>query len=66
MQVAARCRELGISDRFAPGLELQWRHRGYDNLLARRKNELRKMAQARIASIEQKAIVQIETSCLDA
>jgi hypothetical protein len=47
-------------------LELQWRHRGYDNLLARRKNELRKMAQARIASIEQKAIVQIETSCLDA
>jgi hypothetical protein len=29
-QVAARCRELGIPDRFAPSLSLHWRHRGYD------------------------------------
>jgi hypothetical protein len=28
-QVAARCRELGIPDRFAPSLELNWRHRGW-------------------------------------
>jgi hypothetical protein len=65
-QVAARCRELGIPDRFAPNLSLNWRHRGYDNLIGRRKDELRRMAQTQIAAIEQKAIVGIETSCLDA
>ena len=64
--VAARCRELGIPDRFAPSLKLVWRARGYDNLIDRRKAELRRMAQTRIAAEEQKAIVEIETSCLDA
>jgi hypothetical protein len=65
-KVAARCRELGIPDRFAPNLSLGWRHRGYDNLIAKRKTELRRMAQTQITAIEQKAIVEIETSCLDA
>jgi hypothetical protein len=65
-QVAARCRELGIPDRFGPNLSLNWRHRGYDNLIGRRKDELRRMAQTQIAAIEQKAVVEIETSCLDA
>jgi hypothetical protein len=65
-QVAARCRELGIPDRFAPSLSLDWRHRGYDNLLDRRKAELRRMAQTQITAIETRAIVEIETSCLDA
>jgi hypothetical protein len=64
--VAARCRELGIPDRFSPSLKLVWRARGYDNLVDQRKAELRRMAQTRIAAEEQKAIVQIETSCLDA
>jgi hypothetical protein len=65
-QVAARCRELGIPDRFAPSLSLQWHNRGYDNLLDKRKAELRRMAKAQIAAIERKAIVAIEVSCLEA
>lgn len=65
-QVAARCRELGIPDRFAPGLELKWYARGYDNSIEKRKRELRDMATTRIEAIEQKAIVEIELSCLEA
>jgi hypothetical protein len=65
-QVRARCRQIGIPDRFAPSLALKWRHRGYDNLLPERRAELRRMAQTAIAAQEQKAIVQIGLSCLDA
>jgi hypothetical protein len=64
--IAARCRELGIPDRFAPGLELVWHTRGYDNSIQRRKTELRVMAETQIAAIERKAFVEIEASCLDA
>jgi hypothetical protein len=65
-QVAARCRELGIPDRFAPSLSLGWRHRGYGNLLKQRREELRTMAKTRIAAIEAKARTEIELSCLQA
>jgi hypothetical protein len=65
-QVAARCRELGIPERFAPGLTVDWRHRGYENLIEKRRSELRRMAQTRIAAIEQKAITEIEISSLKA
>jgi hypothetical protein len=65
-QIAARCRELGIPDRFAPSISLDWHHRGYDNAIARRRQELRLMAETQIEAIEQKAIVQIELSCLEA
>ena len=65
-QVAARCRELGIPKRFAPSLDLDWHHRGYDNAVERRRKELRHMAETQVAAIEQKAIVQIELSCLEA
>jgi hypothetical protein len=65
-QIKARCREIGIPDRFAPALVLNWRNRGYDNLIKERREELRKMATTAIAAQEQKAIVQIELSCLDA
>jgi hypothetical protein len=63
---AARCRELGIPDRFAPSLNLVWSARGYDNSIDRRKAELRRMAQAQICAVEQKAFVEIERSCHDA
>ncbi len=46
--VAARCRDLGIPDRFAPSLSLGWRARGYDNAVAKRRAELRRMAETRI------------------
>ena len=65
-QIAARCGELGIPERFAPSISLEWHHRGYDNALATRRAELRLMATTQIEAIEQKAIVQIELSCLEA
>jgi hypothetical protein len=65
-KVAKRCRELGIPDRFAPSLRLQWAHRGYDNQVESRRRELRDIAKSKIAAIEAKAITEIETSCLAA
>src|SRR5262249_30751833 len=65
-QVAARCRELGIPDGFAPSLQLRWNHRGYANLMDKCRSELRTMAKTRIAAIEQKAITEIGLSCLKA
>jgi hypothetical protein len=64
-QIHARCRALGIPDRFAPGLEISWHYRG-ENATASRRAELRHMAQTQIEAIEAKAIAQIEMSCLDA
>lgn len=64
--IAKRCRELGIPDRFAPNLEMGWRHRGYDNLVDKRKIELRRIATTRIEAIEQKAVADIEMNCLKA
>jgi hypothetical protein len=64
--IAARCRELGIPDRFAPNLNIYWHSRGYDNSVDKRKVELRRMARTQIAVIEQRAFVEIEASCLDA
>jgi hypothetical protein len=65
-QIATRCRELGIPDRFAPSLSVNWQHRGYGNLVEKRRSELRTMARSRIAAIERKAITEIELSCLKA
>jgi hypothetical protein len=65
-RIEERCRELGIPKQFAPSLELEWSARGYDNTLAKRRAELRRMAQLQIEAIEQKAIVAIELSCLKA
>ena len=64
--VAERCHTLGIPKRFAPSLSLNWHHRGYDNSLKRRREELRLMAETQIDALQQKAIVQIELSCLQA
>lgn len=64
--IAKRCRELGIPDRFAPNLAIRWHARGYDNLIDKRKAELRLMATTRIQAIEQKAAADIELNCLRA
>jgi hypothetical protein len=64
--VAARCRELGIPDRFAPELSLHWYGRGHDNSIEKRKRELRTMAATRIEAIERKATTDIEMNCLAA
>ncbi|CAN7550512.1 hypothetical protein [Pararhizobium sp. LjRoot238] len=64
-RVEARCRELGIPKQFAPSLSLGWRHRGYGNALAERRAELRRVAQAQVAALEQKAIVMIEQASVE-
>ena len=65
-QIADRCRELGIPDRFAPSIHLSWSVRGYGNAIDKRRGELRTMAKTRIEAIERKATTEIEMSCLQA
>jgi hypothetical protein len=64
-QIRARCREIGIPDRFAPRINVHWYSRG-ENAVAERRAELRKMAVTAIEAQEQKAKTQIELSCLEA
>jgi len=64
-QIAARCHEIGIPKRFAPGLDLSWYGRR-ENATKQRRDELRKMAETRVEAIERKAITEIELSCLAA
>jgi hypothetical protein len=65
-RVKARCQELGIPERFAPSLYLSWCHRGYDNAVEKRRNELRRVAKAQIEALEQRAVVQIEQARVNA
>jgi hypothetical protein len=65
-QIAARCRELGIPEQFAPSVDLSWHARGYGNVLEKRRAELHRMAVTQIAAIETKATTEIEMSCLKA
>jgi hypothetical protein len=64
-QIAARCHEIGIPKRFAPGLHLSWYGRD-ENATKQRRDELRKMAETRVEAIECKAVTEIELSCLAA
>jgi hypothetical protein len=65
-QIKARCREIGIPDRFAPGVSMGWHWRGRENMVKERRDEPRKIAVTAIEAQEQKAKVQIELSCLEA
>lgn len=64
-KIAARAAELGIPKDFAPSVGSVWIERGA-NMVKARRNELRRMAETRIAAIETKAIVEIELGCLEA
>jgi hypothetical protein len=64
-QIAARCHEIGIPKRFAPGLNLRWYGRR-ENATKQRRDELRQMAETWVEAIERKAITEIELSCLAA
>ena len=64
-QIAARCHEIGIPKRFAPGLDLSWYGRD-ENATKQRRDELRKMAKTRVEAIERQAVTEIELSCLAA
>jgi hypothetical protein len=63
-QIAERCRELGIPDRFAPGLHLSWYDRG-ENAVGKRRTELRFVAKSRIDEIEKTARSTIERASLE-
>lgn len=58
-KVAERCRELGIREEFRPGLVVNWYQRG-ENGNAKRRAELRKVAQSRIAAESRRAKYEIE------
>lgn len=65
IQIAARCKELGIPVEFSPGLQMFWHGRGH-NEAASRRAELRRAAKSKIESIEKEAISKIEGMSLDA
>lgn len=65
IQIAARCKELGIPVEFAPGLNMYWHGRGH-NEVASRRTELRRAAKSKIEAIEKEAIGKIEALSLEA
>ena len=58
-EIAERCRALGIREEFRPLLSLGWSRRG-ENAVSERRAELRKVAEAKIAAIETRALAEIE------
>lgn len=64
-KIAARCRELGIPDEFAPSLAFGWRGQNQQQS-AERRELLRRAAKSRIAAVQKDAERQIERLALDA
>jgi hypothetical protein len=64
-EVAARAKELGIPDEFAPRLTFGWSRRG-ENEYQQRRAELRRVAKAEIDAMEKVARVQIEQASVQA
>ena len=64
MLIAKRCKELGIPASFAPSISASWQGRG-ENMLAARRNELRRVAKASIDAMTKAAITKIEKQALD-
>ena len=56
--ISDRCVKLGIPAQFAPSVNVSWYSRGANSTKERRA-ELRRMAETRIAAIEQAAVVEI-------
>lgn len=64
-KIAARCKELGIPDEFAPSIGWGWRG-GNQQAMRERREVLRRAARSRIAAIEKAAVKEIELVALDA
>ena len=62
--IAARCRELGIPERFRPSINVAWYGRG-ENADKNRRAELRKVAETRLAASAKAAKVEIDRSTAD-
>lgn len=65
IELAARCKEMGIPEEFAPQLEFHWHGRGH-NAVSSRRDELRRAAKAKIVLIEKEAVTRIERMSLEA
>lgn len=63
--IAARCKQRGIPEEFAPGLSIFWHGRGHNAVMSRR-TELRRAAKSRIEALEREAITKIERLSLEA
>jgi hypothetical protein len=63
--IAERCQQLGIPNQFAPSLREYWFSRG-QNATKERRDELRKLAIAKIAALESAARSEIERRGLEA
>jgi hypothetical protein len=59
------CEELRIPKNFRPSMGFMWGGRG-ENAVASRRTELRRVAQARIETLERKALTQIQQMSLEA
>jgi hypothetical protein len=64
-EIAARAKDLGIPDEFAPRIAFSWVQRG-ENAYTARRAELRRVAKAEIETIEKLARVQIEAQSVEA
>ncbi|MGH8658505.1 MAG: hypothetical protein ACREV4_08540 [Gammaproteobacteria bacterium] len=58
-EVAERCRETGIPERFRPRISWHWRGRG-ESRMEDRREELRRAAKARLAAVAKQTKVQID------
>jgi hypothetical protein len=63
--VEARCRELGIPKEFSPSVQIGWHERG-QNVMARRRQELRRAAVSRLNAMEAGAKTAIERASVEA
>src|SRR5688572_1182547 len=63
-EIARRCRELDIPEELRPSLQLGWYRRG-QNASRKRRTELRRVAQSRIAAMETQVRAAIERASVD-
>jgi DNA-binding CsgD family transcriptional regulator len=63
-QVAEHCRRIGVPDNLRPRIQTSWYSRG-ESMLAERRAELRKLAQARIDAAAASARVAVEKNLLE-
>jgi hypothetical protein len=63
-QIQARCADLGIPSKHAPGLELGWRRRSGDFVDSKRRAELFKLAETRLAALTETAKTVINANLL--
>ena len=63
-QIAQRCRELGIPERFRPSIECRWYNRG-ENAMRDRRAELRRVAQTELMARMKAAKNEVDRRTLD-